>query len=75
MSYRMQTCAIILDKLAWIYHQTCSGGATEVGVRMSTGSYFTWGISALYIYCFGPFPLANQISRKALGHGGKFNQE
>ena len=27
-SYRMQTGALILVTMSWIYHQTCSGGAT-----------------------------------------------
>ena len=35
-SYRMQTGALILVTMSWIYHQTCSGGAI-------------WGEAAMYI--------------------------
>ena len=69
MSYRMQTGALKLVTMSWIYHQTCSGGATW-GKAAVHG-----GILVLYIYYFGPFPLANQISRKALEHGGRFNSK
>ena len=41
MSYRMQTGALILVTMSWIYHQTCSGGAT-------------WGKAAMYMGDFGP---------------------
>ena len=41
MSYRMQTGALILVIISWIYHQTCSGGAT-------------WGKAAMYMGDFGP---------------------
>ena len=69
MSYRMQSGALELVTMSWIYHQTCSGGATW-GKAAVHG-----GILVLYIYYFGPFPLANQISRKALEHGGRFNSK
>ena len=36
MSYRMQTGALILVTMSWIYHQTCSGRAT-------------WGEAAMYM--------------------------
>ena len=36
----MQTGALILVTMSWIYHQTCSGGAT-------------WGKAAMYMGDFG----------------------